>query len=43
MYKLRVYIYLNHVPFDASQKSYEFKSLVKFGASQRKIKIRTLA
>ena len=39
MYKLSVYIYLNHVPFDARQKSYEFKSLVKFGSSQKKFKI----
>ena len=39
MYKLSIYIYSNHVPFDASQKSYEFKSLVKFGSSQKKIKI----
>ena len=39
MYKLRVYIYLNHVPFDARQKSYELKSLVKFGSSQKQIKI----
>ena len=39
MYKLSVYIYLNRVPFDASQKSYEFKSLVKFGSSQKKFKI----
>ena len=29
MYKLRVYIYLNHVPFDARQKSYGIKNLVK--------------
>ena len=36
---LSIYIYSNHVPFDASQKSYEFKSLVKFGSSQKKIKI----
>ena len=39
MYKLSVYIYLNHVPFDARQKSYEFKSLVKFGSFQKKFKI----
>ena len=39
MYKLSVYIYLNHVPFDARQKSYEFKSLVNFGTSEKKIKI----
>ena len=26
MYKLRVYIYLNRLLFDARQKSYEFKS-----------------
>ena len=39
MYKLSVYIYLNHVPFDARQKSYEFKSLVKFGSSQKNFKI----
>ena len=39
MYKLRVCIYLTHVPFDASQKSYEFKSSVNFGTSQKKIKI----
>ena len=42
MYKLSVYIYLNHVPFDARQKSYEFKSLVKFGSSQKNFKIRML-
>ena len=42
MYKLSVYIYLNHVAFDARQKSYEFKSLVKFGSSQKKIKISRL-
>ncbi|SVD01166.1 uncharacterized protein METZ01_LOCUS354020, partial [marine metagenome] len=28
MYKLSIYIYSNRVPFDARQKSYEFKSLV---------------
>ena len=39
MYKLSVCIYLNRVPFDARQKSYEFKSLVNFGSSQKKIKI----
>ena len=42
MYKLSIYIYSNHVPFDARQKSYEFKSLVKFGSSQKKIKIRLI-
>ena len=36
MYKLTIYIYSNHVPFDASQKSYEFKSLRKFGSSKKK-------
>ena len=30
MYKLRVYIYLNHVPFDARQKSYGFTRHLKF-------------
>ena len=30
MCKLRVHWYPNYVPFDASQKSYEFKSSVKF-------------
>ena len=39
MYKLSVYIHMNHVPFDARQKSYEFKSLVKFGSSEKKFKI----
>ena len=39
MYKLTIYIYSNHVPFDASQKSYEFKSLSKFGSFQKKFKI----
>ena len=38
MYKLRVFIYLNHVPFDSRQKSYEFKSLVNFGTSEKKSK-----
>ena len=38
MYKLSVCIYLNHVPFDARQKSYEFKSSVKFGSCQKKSK-----
>ena len=38
MYKLSVYIYLNHVPFDARQKSYEFKSLVNFGTSKKNSK-----
>ena len=38
MYKLSVCIYLNHVPFDARQKSYEFKSLVNFGTSQKNSK-----
>ena len=42
MCKLSVYIYSNHVPFDARQKSYEFKSLSKFGSSQKKIKIRCI-
>ena len=31
MYKLGVYIYLNHVPFDSRQKSYGFKILAKLG------------
>ena len=35
MYKLRVYIYSNHVPFDARQKSYEFKSSVNFGLPKK--------
>ena len=39
MSKLRVYIYSNHVPFDASQKSYEFKSSVKFGSCRKNSKI----
>ena len=39
MYKLTIYIYSNHVPFDARQKSYEFKSLINFGTSQKKFKI----
>ena len=39
MYKLSICIYLNHVPFDACQKSYEFKSSVKFGTSKKKFKI----
>ena len=39
MYKLRIYIYSNHVPFDARQKSYEFKSLINFGTSQKNFKI----
>ena len=39
MYKLSIYIYSNHVPFDASQKSYEFKSLVKFVTDQPNLKI----
>ena len=39
MYKLTIHIYSNHVPFDASQKFYEFKSLSKFGSFPKKIKI----
>ena len=39
MYKLRVYIYINHVPFDARQNSYEFKSLINFGTSPKNFKI----
>ena len=39
MYKLRLYIYLNHVPYDARQQSYEFKSLTNFGTSQKNFKI----
>ena len=39
MYKLSIYIYSNHVPFDARQKSYEFKSSVNFGTSQKNFKI----
>ena len=39
MYKLRVHIYSNHVPFDARQKCYGFKSLVKFGTCQQNLKI----
>ena len=39
MYKLSVFIYLNRVSFDARQKSYEFKSLVNFGTSQKNFKI----
>ena len=39
MYKLSVCIYLNHVPYDLSQKSYEFKSSVNFGISEKKFKI----
>ena len=39
MYKLSVYIYLIHVPIDARQKSYEFKSLINFGTSQKNFKI----
>ena len=31
MYKFKVYIYLNRVPFCARQKSYGFKNLVKLG------------
>ena len=38
MYKLTIYINSNHVPFDARQKSYEFKSLVNFGSSQKNSK-----
>ena len=38
MCKLSIYIYSNHVPFDASQKSYGFKSLVKFGTCQKNSK-----
>ena len=38
MYKLSVCIYLTHVLFDARQKSYEFKSLVKFGSYQKNSK-----
>ena len=39
MFKLTIYIYSNRVRFDARQKSYEFKSLVKFGSSQKNFKI----
>ena len=39
MYKLSIGIYLNHVPFDARQKSYEFKSSVNFGSFQKNFKI----
>ena len=39
MSKLRLYIYLSHVPFDVRQKSYEFKSLINFGTSQKNFKI----
>ena len=39
MYKLSIYIYSNHVPFDASQKSYGFKSLVKLEGSRAIFKI----
>ena len=39
MYKLSVCIYLNHVPYDLSQKSYEFKSSVNFGTSEKNFKI----
>ena len=39
MYKLRVYIYSNHVPFGARQKSYEFTSLIKFGSCQKNFEI----
>ena len=35
MYKLTVNIYSNHVPFDARQKFYEFKSLINFGTSEK--------
>ena len=38
MYKLRLYIYSNHVPFDPSQKSYEFKSLANLGLAKEKSK-----
>ena len=36
--KLSIFIYLNHVRFDVCQKSYEFKSSVKFGTSQKNSK-----
>ena len=41
MYKLRVYIYLIHVPFCACHKSYGFKNLVKLGGVQTNFKITT--
>ena len=39
MYKLSVYIYLNRVPFNARQKCYGFKSLVKLEGSRVIFKI----
>ena len=39
MYKLRVYIYLNYVPFDARQISYGHKSLVKLVCRRPNFKI----
>ena len=39
MYKLRLYIYLNHIFFDTRQKFYEFKSLVKLEGSRAIFKI----
>ena len=39
MYKLTIYIHSNHVPFDATQKSYGFKSLVNFVTFQKYFKI----
>ena len=42
MYKLRVYIYLNRVPFSPSLKSCGFKNSMKLGGCQKKFKVTIL-